>query len=66
MYGFKDGVQFEKLLDYHVCTDEDYAEFNQISEGSLKFYNEIRDDEKRGFLCLNWDDVDPYLLRGTS
>ena len=66
MYGRKDSVRFEKLLDYHVCTDEDYAEFNQISDSSLRLFTEIREDENRGFICLNWDDVDPILLRGTN
>ena len=27
MYGSKDDVYFEKLIPYHICTDEDYSQF---------------------------------------
>ena len=27
MYGMRDGVYFQRVLDYHICTDADYDEF---------------------------------------
>ena len=29
-YGKKDGKEYENILPYHNCTDEDYAEFDDI------------------------------------
>ena len=30
MYGKKDGIEYEKMLDHHWCNDDDYAEFYPI------------------------------------
>jgi len=38
LYGKKDGRPFERALDAHICTEQDYAEFNpiqKISKGLL-------------------------------
>ena len=31
--GFKGDKEYEKILPYHECTDEDYAEFYPIKSG---------------------------------
>ena len=31
MYGKKNDEQFERILNHHICTDEDYAEFSPIA-----------------------------------
>lgn len=59
-YGKKDGKEFERLLPYHRCTDEDYAEFDDIQYSSETALKQMQDGEDRGFLCLDWDDSDPY------
>ena len=30
LYGKRKGIFYERMLDYHFCTDEDYAEFYPI------------------------------------
>ena len=30
LWGKKDGISYEKILPYHLCTEEDYAEFYPI------------------------------------
>ena len=65
-YGKKEGKEFEKLLDYHVCTDEDYDAFYPIIESEEKQLQQIRETENRGFLCLDWDDQNPLEIYGES
>ena len=65
MYGKKDNKQFEKMLDHHICTDEDYAKFSPINKSSSKLLTAVRESEERGFLCLDWDEED-FILHGRS
>ena len=65
-WGKKDGVSYEKLLQPHICTDEDYAEFFTISEQSAIFLKEIREDPRRDFYCIDWDDEDPIEIWGAE
>ena len=51
--GTKAGVEFETLLDVHLCTEEDYAEFSPIKPSSQVTF----DAYKEKLYCLdNWDD----------
>ena len=36
-----DGVQNQKILDYHVCTSEDWKEFYPVAEKSKQLFDEI-------------------------
>ena len=57
----RDGVIYEKLLPYHVCTDDDFAKFYPIRQDELSKFNRIREDPDRGFLCFDWENDGPLL-----
>ena len=40
VYGKKDGERYEKILNHHVCTDEDYAQFSPIAKSSAKKFED--------------------------
>ena len=63
-YGMKDGEFYEEKLEYHICTDEDYAEFYPIQPRSVGLLDEIKRNPDRGFFCLNWNGEAPYKLWG--
>ena len=54
-----------KFLDHHKCTDEDFKEFYPLSAKHEIQFNEIINDEKRGFLCLDWTD-DMFIYGGSE
>ena len=64
--GKKDGVYFENFLPYHKCTEADYSDFFKIEENAEKKLNEIRSDPSRDFLCLDWDEEEPFVIYGTQ
>ena len=49
------GEVTEKVLNFHLCTIEDYNEFYPVAPKSKQLLDEIRQDEKRGFYCLDWE-----------
>ena len=52
----KDGKKSEKMLNYHKCTSEDWNDFYPTAEENQDQFDEIRNDENRGFYCLDWTD----------
>lgn len=69
MFGKKDGVGFERLLDYHKCTLDDYAAFAKPTPESaspLERYMKAAVDEnsERGLFCLNWESEDEVTIWG--
>ena len=55
---------FETHIPYHKCTDEDYSHFYPIRSENKDMLQIIRDDPEQHFLCLDWDELDPFLLIG--
>ena len=64
VYGRENGVEYEELLPYHRCKEEDYAAFWPISKSNKALYTSIREDEDRDFLCMDWNDKKPFLIFG--
>ena len=64
MAGYRDSEPFEHILPVHKCTDEDYAEFYPINPGFESLMRDIREDPDRGFICLDWNDEDPFKIFG--
>ena len=56
---------YETQIPYHKCTDEDYSHFYPIRSENKDMLQIIRDDPEQHFLCLDWDELDPFLLFGT-
>ena len=54
------------MLDAHICTESDYAEFNPIQEASAGILEEIKADPDRGFYCLDWDESEPFEIYGNE
>ena len=42
MVGRKDGEIFEKVINHHVCTDEDYEQFSPINKSSKNYLEKVR------------------------
>ena len=57
VFGKKDGVPHEKILDYHVCTAEELYLFGDSSRESIAPLNDFIQDEKKHLYCLDWDQL---------
>ena len=66
MMGRKEGVWFERHIPYHKCTDSDWEEFPPASKAHADSWKEIKDDPKRGFYCIDWDDEDSFIVKGNE
>ena len=55
----------EKMVPFHDCTDEDYAQFYPIREQDKDIMENYRKDPNKGFICIDWDDSDPLQLYGS-
>ena len=51
--GARDGIPFEKMLTYHKCEEEDYAEFYPVGRSHVENFNSIKTNEKRGLYCVD-------------
>ena len=56
MFGKKDGIFYENLLETHICSAEELEQFGKPAADStvIKYYKEA-DSDKRLF-CIDWDD----------
>lgn len=55
-FGKNRGVNYEKVLDYHNCTEEDYEQFNPIHHSSETLFREIKENPDRGLICFDYPD----------
>ena len=53
LFGIKDGVEFEELLQYHKCTESDWTQFAPPEKGSQDDWEKIKADPNRGMYCLD-------------
>ena len=44
-------------LEFHKCTEEDYAMFSPPEPGSVGPLNAIKSDPKRGMWCIDWSKI---------
>ena len=54
----KDNQSFEEILPYHECTVDDYKEFYPVDRKAALLVEDIKKDPNRGFICLDWDEMD--------
>ena len=66
MFGIKDGVEYEKILPFHKCTETDWAQFAPPQKGSRDGWETIKDDPKRGMYCLDWKEEPVNGINGLS
>ena len=55
MAGRKKGVRYDKILEYHECTDQDFQKFAPPTLDSESVLAAILDDPKRALFCFDWD-----------
>lgn len=60
MQGKKDGVDFEKLLDFHQCSKEELNQFPEASSDSKMLLDRYKLGE-RSLFCLDWDQIGQEL-----
>ena len=58
------GEEKERLLSHHKCTDEDYAQFYEIETSKESTLNRVKESDSHSFLCLDWDDDEPFTAYG--
>ena len=62
MYGRKDGVSYEKILDYHKCSMEELDHFNQTTRETAKLLAKYKNGRDRYFFCIEWDSIEDDTL----
>ena len=55
MSGRRNGELQETILDYHLCTDEDFESFAPPTLDASRVLNSIQNDPERGLYCFDWD-----------
>ena len=58
--GKKNGERYERILSYHACTEDDFAEFYPIAQSQ----ESNLENKKDSLHCIDWDDANPFLVYG--
>ena len=58
LWGKKDGVKYERILDYHKCTPGELDLFGEPSRESIAPLQTFKFSEKRHLYCLDWENLD--------
>ena len=62
MRGKREGVAYETILDYHVCTPEELDMFGTPSKESIrplkKYKGDASGSSKQHLFCLDWDNIE--------
>ena len=62
-----DNVLSETVLSFHKCTSKDWEQFYPIAAKSQRLFDDIEQDEDRGFYCLDYSsDSDNFVLYGSE
>ena len=64
IYGLRNGIEFQEMIPFHKCTDDDYNDFLQPLNGVEDQFKLIRDNEKRGMFCI--DDYENFKIYGNE
>ena len=57
LWGKRDGVRYEHILDYHKCTPAELDLFGEPSRESIAPLNNFKAGDKRYLYCLDWDNL---------
>lgn len=55
LYGRKNGVKYEKVLQTRFCTEDDIKYFNTPSDEAKQTWDKIMASEDRSLYCFDWD-----------
>ena len=45
------------MIDYHICTEEDFADFPPPTYDAERMLQSILSDQKRGLYCVDWEEL---------
>ena len=57
-WGKKDGLAYESILDYHVCTAEELDMFGEPAGDSVLPLEKYKGSGKQFLFCLDWDNIE--------
>ncbi len=60
----QDGVEFEKLLSLHKCTQKDWDEFSPPAPGMEDAMQRIKENPERGMYCFDSAEFDDKEIYG--
>lgn len=67
MFGRIKGIEFERIMPYHRCTEEDWEVFPPAAKAFEDSFIAIKNGDVDTMLCLDWsDDVEPILIYGNE
>ena len=55
------GVKYEKLVDYHICTESDWEEFAPPAQQASALFSRYKNDPSRSLYCLDWEKLGDEL-----
>ena len=64
--GNRNGKEFQRVLSYHNCTNEEFNEFYPIKSKYTSFLKGLKENPERGMFCIDWDDNLPYEVYGSE
>ena len=62
MYGKKDGVPYEKILEHHKCSAEELRAFKEPMKDTQDSLQRYIDGTDRHLYCMSWDELDDETL----
>lgn len=66
IFGRHKGQEYERILQYHKCTDEDWVNFAPPSKTSADSWKEINSSPKRGFMCIDFEEGENLKIYGNE
>ena len=65
LYTVDNGKESAREIPTHRCTEEDYAQFYPVEEGSIDLLEKLKNDPKRGLYCIDFKAND-IVLQGNE
>ena len=50
------GESYQKIFDFHECTNDEMQDFYPVSKNSKELLDLINESDERSFYCLDWTD----------
>ena len=64
--GQKDGIEINKPLPFHRCTEEDLDDFNPVIGYQASILEQVKSDPEKSMFCLEWDEDDHLIINGNG
>lgn len=55
LFGHRNGHEYEKLIPFHICSDEDYQGFKKPSQSTRGLFDYYKTKKERFLYCLDWE-----------